>query len=117
VALGDILVVFPDEESLQADRSLGYFLSASFGKVWKIEGLSVHVNWLFAERYSSKLRPWYLHGGQIYSGVIQENEIFTGDTNSIEPLKAVLDSNKKLRKATRVAIEDVIGKIEFDKYS
>jgi hypothetical protein len=117
VKVGDILVIFPDEDSLEVDRGLGYFLKASFGKVWKIEGLSVHLHWMFTEKYSSKLRPWYLQGGQMHSGIIQECEIFTGDTESIEPLKAMIDSNNRLKKVTKLAIIDVIGQVEFKKYA
>ncbi len=114
---GDILVIFPDAESAKRDRLKGYFLAASFGKVEKIVGIEVVVYWLFAETYSSKLRPWMLGNGNMYTDVLGEESIFTGDTDSIEPLKAVLDKSKRLTKVTKDAIISVIGIEEFDKYA
>ena len=110
-------MVFPDDASLQDDRSKGYFLAASFAKVTAITGLDVHVKWLFAERYSSKLRSFSLDHGVEYVGIIHESDIFTGDTESCVPLKAVLDRANRLKQITKDAIKDVIGIEEFNKYN
>ncbi len=115
--LGDILVIFPDADSLEHDRSLGYFLHASFGKVIQIGLVDVGVEWLFAETYSSKLRSWKLPDGNVYGGNIAENEIYTGDTESTVALKAELDKNKKLKEVTKRAIKKVVGIDEFEKYA
>jgi hypothetical protein len=117
VKKGDILVIFPDDASMELDRAKGYFLAASFGKVVKIVGIEVIVNWLFAEAYSSKLRPWMLADGAMYTDTLDETSIFTGDTDSVEPLKAALDKNKRLTKVTKDAIISVIGIDEFNKYA
>ncbi len=116
VRKGDILVIFGDADSRETDAALGYFLDASFGKVTAIEGLKVHVSWLFTESYSAKLRPWYLQNGHEHTGILHESELFTGDTSSATPLKATVSRNKKLAQATKQAIIDVIGVDEFEKY-
>ena len=114
VKIGDILVIFPDAESLKHDRSLGYFLTASFGKVTRVGQMDVGVPWLFAETYSSKLRSWKLPNGIVYEGSIWENEIYTGDTQWTVALKAELDKNKKLKEVTKRAIRKVVGVEEFN---
>jgi hypothetical protein len=117
IKIGDILVIFPDEDSLAGDRQKGYFLATSFGKVVDIlsERRQVRVTWLFTESYSSKLRPWFLPSGEQYSGILNETEIFTGDSNVFIPMKAKLDSSKKLTKETISMIKAVIGEDEIMK--
>ncbi len=116
--LGDVLVIFPDDDSLACDRKRGYYLGASFGKVVEIilTKRQVRVNWLFAETYKSKLRPWFLPDGSLYSGVLSEHEIFTGDSESSTPLIAKLDSQRRLTKDTLTAIGNVLGTAEIEKY-
>ncbi len=116
---GDILVIFGDEESQEADRQLGYFLATSFGKVIAIDftDMSVSVDWLFAESYSSVLRRWLLPDKSIYRGKIVEHEIFTGDSTPARPLKALLDSKRRLSAETKKEIRRAIGDEEFNKHA
>ena len=95
---GDILVIFGDEESQEADRQLGYFLATSFGKVIAIDftDMSVSVDWLSAESYSSVLRRLLLPDKSICRGKIVEQEIFTGDLTTARPLKAILAAVRRL---------------------
>ena len=58
ITVGDVLVFFPDDDSLKEDQALGYYLAASFGKVIKTDASNVHVEWLYGETYSSTFRPF-----------------------------------------------------------
>ena len=115
IKVADILVIFPDEDSLAEDRQKGYFLATSFGKVVEIltERHQVRVTWLYTESYYSKLRPWFLSSGEQYSGILNEAEIFTGDSDVFTPMKAKLDSSKKLTKETINMIKVVLGDEEI----
>ena len=95
---------------------MGYFLSESFGKVMYIHKDRVDVQWLFTESYTSKLRPWYLNDGSVFTGVIQQvNDMFVG--GGCSPLKAQLDRNKKLKVVSLQAIKNGVGENEFNKFS
>lgn len=80
-------MVLGDETSREMDQKLGYFLHLSFGKVTEMNSTTfrVHLNWLFLERYSSKLRSWRLPTGSLYSTELDAKEILTKISG--EPLK------------------------------
>ncbi len=117
ITVGDVLVFFPDDDSLKEDQALGYYLAASFGKVIKTDASNVHVEWLYGETYSSTFRPFVLSNGVKYTSVIPESGIFTGDTCSKLPMKAEFDGRNRLKARTKDFIRDVIGVTEYNKYN
>jgi hypothetical protein len=117
VTAGDVLLFFPDNESLAEDRKLGYFLSASLGRVYRVEMYCVHVEWMFGETYTGEFRQFILQDGRLYRSVIPECEIYTGDTTSSKPIKAEFDARNRLKSRTKNIIKSVIGENEFNKYS
>ena len=107
-------MIIGDEASRTTDRELGYFLAISFGRVKYCDSKQVSVDWLFLEKYSSKLRLWRLAEGVVYSSLLSEHEVLTNEQGI--PMKATLDSQSKLTKSSLAMIRNEIGQEEFDKH-
>eukprot|EP00299_Pterocystis_sp_00344_P019905 c9834_g1_i10.p1 GENE.c9834_g1_i10~~c9834_g1_i10.p1 ORF type:complete len:182 (+),score=18.07 c9834_g1_i10:62-547(+) len=54
----DVLVIAADDQSREEDAEAGYFLPLSFGKVLEVNEAHVRVQWLFADGFDTKFRPW-----------------------------------------------------------
>ena len=109
-------MVLGDETSREMDQKLGYFLHLSFGKVTEMNSTTfrVHLNWLFLERYSSKLRSWRLPTDSLYSTELDSKEILTDISG--EPLMAKLDSKNRFTEATLKVIKEEVGLRHFEEH-
>jgi hypothetical protein len=111
--INDVVLVAPDEGSVEEDKNAGYFLPVSFGKVTSVGDLLVDVEWLFAETFHSKFRPWIESYGPRKS-TIHPDTIHTDPKGKV--IKIEFTKASKLCAHSLKLIESLLSKEIFLNY-
>ena len=112
VALGDIVVIVPDDESRANDIVAGYTIPISFGKVtgWSVDkplvDATISVKWLYSASINDKFSVWVV-GGQEIVDTILFSTLQKRSDGSVITMKFTRAG--KLTAASRVLLEPILA--------
>lgn len=112
--IGDVLLVFGDQESVLEDEAAGYSLPVSFGRVTETEDDHVLLTWYFAESFGSKFGVWYDAPGVPRTTWLLLSK--AQHDNEQKLVKILFTKASKLRAVSIRSLEKLLGKAVVDQH-